>query len=116
MKRKKLFIIAILLLLSLPFTYIGCGGGGGGGGGGSSSGNGFSTNAIIYNPPSEDIKYSYYYYIPSSALTSRPRVVFLGHSRSRRDLPYRDLEIEVRGLVDRFKPYADQYNYKCLLT
>ncbi len=106
---KILATITVLLSLIIAPIITSCGEDGDS----DSDSGGLTTNEIVYNPPTENVKYSYYYFIPVSALERNPvRIMFLGHGNP--NATYDELELDVQHMINSFSPYAQQYRYALL--
>ena len=84
------------------------------GAGSSSPDSGSGT--IGYQPATTEIKYSFYYYLPNSALKRNPvRVLLYGHGSPQLDT-YNKMEEYVRTLeIPRLRSYCDTYRYVLLI-
>jgi predicted esterase len=73
------------------------------------------TNIIIYHEPSTLTKYSYFHYIPASALQRNPvRIVLSGHGNP--GVSYSELEKDVQLHIQySLRPFADEYGYAILV-
>jgi predicted esterase len=70
----------------------------------------------FYHAPTNDIKYSYYYYIPESALQRNPvRILLYAHSSPKFDR-YTQMEEYVCNVeIPRIKPYCEKYGYAAVI-
>jgi len=77
------------------------------------------AGAVVYHAPTNDIKYSYYHYIPESALRRNPvRVLLYGHSSplDPQVVTYAQMEEYVgESEIKRIKPYCDRYGYSLII-
>ena len=76
-----------------------------------------TANEVVYHPATEEIEYSYYHYVPESALRRDPvRVLLYAHSAPGTVETYSDMEEYVRDReIPRMRRYADTYGYALVI-
>jgi|GEM_PF-2006813 len=128
--------VLVLIITLLIFSCIGCSGGGSNGGSSYSGGGSYSgtasptptptgnivTSDAVYHAPTNDRKYSYYHYIPSSALSRKSpiRVLFYCHGAPPLEVvgsnDYSSWESYVKNSeFPMIKPYCDTYGYALVI-
>lgn len=102
-------IFALIFVVTTPLLFL-CGGGGG------ETPPSNIAGIVVYHPPTNEIKYSYYHYIPTSALQRNPvRVLLYGHGSPKLDT-YSQMEEYVRtSEIPRIKSYCDTYGYALVI-
>ncbi|MCX5838590.1 MAG: hypothetical protein NTW71_08755 [Deltaproteobacteria bacterium] len=74
------------------------------------------TGQIIYHPPTSERKYSYYHYIPESALTRNPvRVLLYAHGSPKIET-YPEMEAFIRDIeINQILPSCENYGYALVI-